>query len=120
MKVYPLQETILYIPFYRGSNSHFNMGNSSGRPYSPKYNFKNTDEVECATVDKQGNQEEGWFFVEINNPPHDQDSIDYDSDYYYSEDEEDIELYKEICQILSDEGDNTSDPEWVCVCKNQD
>ena len=96
------------------------MGNSSGSPYSPEYQFQNTDEVECDNLDKEEKQEEEWFFVEINNPPQDQDSIDYDLDYYYSEDEEDIELYKEICQILSDEGDNTSDPEWVCVCKNQD
>jgi hypothetical protein len=69
------------VPFYRGSNSHFNMGNSSNKPYSPTYKFKNTDEVECVTVEQE-NQKEEWLFVEINNPPQDQDSIDYDSDYY--------------------------------------
>lgn len=125
------------VPFYRGRNSHFNMGNSSNKPYSPTYKFKKTDEVECVSVNKQGKQEKWWFFS-TKNHPQDQDSIDYDSDYedldegwrfspkkntpdyYYSEDEEDIELYEEICQILSAEGDNTSDPEWVFVCKNQD
>jgi hypothetical protein len=80
------------------------MGNSSGRPYSPKYDFENTDEVECDNLDTQGNQEEGWLFVKKNNPPHDQNSIEKDPD------EEDIELYKEICQILS-EDENISDVE---------
>ena len=49
------------------------MGNSSGRPYSPEYQFQNTDLYDCT-------EEDGWMVVKENRS-HDPDRLEYDIDY---------------------------------------
>ena len=60
----------------------FNMGNASGTLYSPGYQFQTTAQNDCT-------EKNGWVFVEKS---------------LLDEFDDELELYKEVCQLLSGDG----------------